>query len=175
MSEPISIRLAATDDAEAVLAIYGPIVAETAISFEDEPPSVEEVTARIARSHVWLVAESGGEVVGYAYAAQFHPRSAYRWSTEVSVYLGPEARGRGIGKELVAHLLDRLRQMGFVNAFAGTTLPNPGSTGLFESFGFEKIAHWQRVGFKLGTWHDVGWWQLRLQEPTVPPPALPGR
>ena len=168
----VTIRSARPEDAAAVLDIYGPIIDETAISFETEVPSLDEVAGRIERSHAWLIAEDEDGVAGYAYASQFHPRAAYRWSTEVSVYLGPEARGRGIGKQLVATLLDRLREMGFVNAFAGTTLPNDASTRLFESLGFERIATWDHVGFKLGSWHDVGWWQLRLQEPAVPPPSL---
>ena len=172
MTDPVSIRPAGPDDAAGVLAVYAPIVRETTISFEAEPPSVEEVAARIAASHVWLVAEAEREVVGYAYAAPFHPRDAYRWSAEVSIYLGPAARGRGIGKRLVGEVLDRLREMGFVNAFAGITLPNPASVRLFESFEFRKIAHWDQAGYKLGAWHDVAWWQLRLRPATVPPPAL---
>ena len=172
MTPAPSIRPAGPGDAAGVLAIYAPIVRESAISFEDEPPSEQQVADRIAASHLWLVAEEGGEIVGYAYAGRFHPRSAYRWSAEISVYLAERARGRGLGKRLVGELLDRLREMGFVNAFAGTTLPNKGSVGLFESFGFEKIAHQHQVGFKLGAWHDVGWWQLRIQPASVPPPEL---
>ena len=155
-----------------MLAIYEPVVTETVISFEEEPPSLEEMAERIATSHLWLAATVQDEIVGYAYAARFHPRSAYRWSVEVSVYLAPEGRGRGIGTQLVGELLERLREMGFVNAFAGIALPNDASVRLVESFGFEKIAHWTQVGFKFGAWHDVGWWQLTLQPPTVPPPAL---
>ncbi len=127
---------------------------------------------RIAASHAWLVAEEDGEVVGYAYAARFHPRAAYRWSAEVSIYLAPEARGRGIGKRLVADLLDRLRAMGFVNAFGGTALPNPASERLLEAFGFKQVALWEHAGFKFDAWHDVSWRQLTLREPTVPPPEL---
>lgn len=145
---------------------------ESAISFEDDVPSPDEIRRRIEESHVWLAALERDEVVGYAYASRFHPRSAYRWSAEVSVYLGPEARGRGVGTQLMRVLLVQLREMGFVNAFAGTTLPNQASASLFESLGFRKIAHWDRVGFKLGAWHDVGWWQLQLQPPSIPPPTL---
>lgn len=144
---------------------------DTTVSFEDEPPSTEEMAGRIEKSHLWLVADRGGEIAGYAYANAFHPRSAYRWSVEVSVYLEPGARGRGVGKHLLGVLLDRLREMGFVNAFGGVALPNDASVGLFESLGFERIAHWDKVGYKFGAWHDVDWWQLRLREPTVPPPS----
>jgi phosphinothricin acetyltransferase len=166
----VTIRDATADDAAAIAAIYAPLVTDTIVSFEEDPPSAEEMADRIAASHVWLVAENDGEVVGYAYGARFHPRAAYRWSTEASIYLAPEARGRGTGKRLVAELLVRLKAMGFVNVFGGTSLPNPASERLLESFGFKKVAHWEHVGFKLDAWHDVSWRQLTLQEPTVPPP-----
>jgi L-amino acid N-acyltransferase YncA len=168
----VAIRDAGAADAAAIAAIYAPLVTDTIISFEEEPPSAEEMARRIAASHAWLVAEEDGRVVGYAYAAQFHARAAYRWSTEVSIYLAPQARGRGIGKQLFAALLERLRDMGFVNAFGGTALPNPASERLLKGFGFKKVAHWDRAGFKFGAWHDVSWRQLELQEPTVPPPEL---
>ena len=166
----MTIRDATADDAAAIAAIYAPLVTDTIVSFEEDPPSAEEMADRIAASHVWLVAENDGEVVGYAYGARFHPRAAYRWSTEASIYLAPEARGRGTGKRLVAELLVRLKAMGFVNVFGGTSLPNPASERLLESFGFKKVAHWEHVGFKFDAWHDVSWRQLTLQEPTVPPP-----
>ena len=166
------IRDATPADATAVAAIYAPLVTETIVSFEEEPPTAAEMAERIAASHVWLVAEEDGEVVGYAYAARFHPRAAYRWSAEASIYMAPEARGRGIGKALVAELLERLKAMGFVNVFGGTALPNPASERLLESFGFKKIAHWEHAGFKFDAWHDVSWRQLTLQKPTVPPPEL---
>ena len=166
------IREATPADAAAIAAIYAPLVTDTIISFEEEPPSADEMAKRIAASHVWLVAEENGEVIGYAYGAQFHPRAAYRWSTEASIYLAPEARGRGIGTRLVTELLERLKEMGFVNVFGGTSLPNPASERLLEAFGFKKIAHWEHVGFKFDEWHDVSWRQLTLQEPTVPPPDL---
>jgi phosphinothricin acetyltransferase len=166
------IRDATPADAAVIAAIYAPMVTDSIISFEEEPPSPEEMAERIAASHVWLVAEEDGKVVGYAYAAPFHPRAAYRWAVEVSIYLAPEARGHGLGKELLTPLLQRLREMGFVQAFGGTALPNPASERLLESFGFKKIAHWERVGFKFDAWHDVSWRQLTLQEPSVPPPEL---
>jgi L-amino acid N-acyltransferase YncA len=90
----------------------------------------------------------------------------------VSVYLAEGGRGRGIGRKLLSELLERLTEAGFVNAFAGIALPNSASVGLFEAFGFERIAQQKNVGFKLGAWRDVGWWQLQLRDPTVPPPRL---
>ena len=170
-----SIRVASVIDAEAIRDIYRPYVLGTAISFEERPPSVGEMAERIAAGHLWLVAEDGTGVLGYAYAAPFHRRPAYRWSVEVSIYLSDPATGRGIGKALLGELLDRIRTDGFVNAFAGTTLPNARSIALFESFGFKKVAHQEKVGFKRGAWHDVVWMELQLRERSVPPPALPPR
>jgi phosphinothricin acetyltransferase len=166
------IRPVAAGDVEAIHAIYAPIVRETIVSFETQAPSAAELGTRIDKSHEWLVCERESRVVGYAYAAPFHDRAGYKWSVEVSIYLGPDARGSGLGKELLSALLDRLKERGFVNAFAGIALPNPASVRLFESFGFEAVARHRQVGFKLGGWHDVGWWQLRLNPPTNPPPAV---
>ena len=166
------IRPAAARDVTDVLAIYEPIVRDTTISFETEPPDEMEMAARISWSHEWLVFELNSKVIGYAYAARFHPRSAYRWATEISIYLAADARGSGVGRQLLAELLDRLARRGFVNAFAGIALPNPVSVRLFESLGFEKIALWSKVGFKFDAWHDVGWWQRQLRAPTIPPPQL---
>lgn len=168
------IREATADDAAAVATIYRPFVEETVVSFETEAPTSDEMRARIEGSIRWLVAEEEGSVVGYAYAAPFHRRAAYRWSVEVSVYLAPTARRRGTGWALMTELLGRLETMGYINAFAGTTLPNEASVALFGSLGFERIATQRKVGFKLGAWHDVGWWQLQLRQPPVPPPDLPG-
>lgn len=168
----VIIRPASTDDAHGVLDIYRPFVTDTAVSFEEDPPSIEEMGDRIAASHVWLVAETLSDICGFAYAAPFHKRPAYRWSVEVSIYLAADARGRGVAKKLLQELLDRLASLGFVNAFAGTTLPNPASVALFESFGFKQIALQETAGFKLGAWRDVGWWQLQVRDPSVPPPSL---
>jgi phosphinothricin acetyltransferase len=172
--EGVAIRNATKRDITAILSVYAPYVTDTVVSFEDRVPSVDEMETRMEESHVWVVAEEGEALIGFAYAAPFHRRGAYRWSVEVSVYLESGVRGRGIGRALVTHVLERVRASGFVNAFAGTTLPNEASVGLFESIGFTKIAHQREVGYKLGHWHDVGWWQLRLREPEVPPPTLPG-
>ncbi len=168
----MKIRSATPADAHAVIEIYAPYVLTTAVSFEEEPPTIDEMAGRIQQSCAWLVAEDDEGIHGLAYAAPFHRRPAYRWSVEVSIYLEADATGQGLGKRLLADLLDELRDGGYVNAFAGTTLPNPASITLFESFGFEKVAHQRMVGFKLGRWHDVGWWQLHIVEPSVPPPEL---
>jgi phosphinothricin acetyltransferase len=169
------VRDATSDDAAAVQAVYAPYVTDTAISFELEIPTDAEMARRIEQAWAWLVCERDGTVLGYAYAAPFHARAAYAWSAEVSIYIDRTQHRSGIGRELLTALLERLRELGIVNAIAGIALPNPASQGLFESFGFERAATYEAIGYKLDRWHDVGWWQLRLQEPTVPPPALPRR
>jgi phosphinothricin acetyltransferase len=169
---PDDIRPATPEDAEAIASIYAPFVRYTAISFETEVPDVREIRRRMSRAISWLVSERGDSTVGYAYAAPLRSRAAYAWSVEVSVYISEPVRGSGVGGALLDALLRLLSDRGFVNAFAGTTLPNAASVALFESRGFRPTGTEQEVGFKLGSWHDVGWWQRRLQAATVPPPQL---
>jgi L-amino acid N-acyltransferase YncA len=162
-----SIRLATEQDAEAVRAIYAPVVEKTAISFEMDPPSREEMARRIreiSARYPFLMGEGG-----YAYASAHHARAAYRWAVDVSIYLAPEARGRGLGRALYTRLFTILRAQGFYCAFAGVALPNPASVGLHEAFGFKPIGIYHAVGFKFGQWHDVGWWELTLRERDATP------
>ncbi|HEX3735927.1 MAG TPA: GNAT family N-acetyltransferase [Solirubrobacterales bacterium] len=167
-------------DSAACAAIYAPSVAATPISFELVPPDAAELARRIAgyaATHQFLVAESGGEVVGYAYACRWAARPAYRWAVESSVYVDSRHQGRGIGRALYAELFDRLRAQGFRIVVAGITLPNPASIALHESIGFEPIGALRDIGWKAGTWHDVGYWQLYLEPPgegTPPEPTPPG-
>jgi phosphinothricin acetyltransferase len=173
----ILVRLAEPPDAAEVQTIYAPIVASTPISFEVEPPTVAEMARRIARTmpaHPWLVAEDHGRLAGYAYAGPFRSRPAYRWSVEVSAYVHPDWRRHGVGRSLYAALLAVLALQGFREACAGITLPNPASVGLHQALGFVPVGVYRRVGWKLGAWHDVGWWQRSLiassQEPGEPQP-----
>jgi L-amino acid N-acyltransferase YncA len=159
------VRAASEEDAAACAAIYAPYVRDTAITFELEPPSAAEMAERIAaasRDHAWLVFEEGGRVVGYAYGSRFHPRAAYRWACEVSVYLELGRRRTGAGRALYEALLARLTERGFRIAVAGTTLPNEASVGLHRAMGFEPVGTYRRIGYKHGAWHDVAWTQLML-------------
>ncbi len=167
------IRAASERDAEACAAIYAPYVTDTAITFEAEPPSVEEMAGRIAvasHSHAWLVCEDREQVVGYAYGAVFHRRAAYRWACEVSVYLEPGRRRTGAGRALYEALFSRLAARGFRTAMAGMTLPNEASVGLHRAMGFEPVGTYRRIGFKHGAWHDVAWTQRVLAVGEDPPP-----
>jgi L-amino acid N-acyltransferase YncA len=166
------IRLAASNDAAGVQAIYAPIVRETAISFELEPPTVGEMQTRILKTlenMPWLVCERRGGILGYVYAGQHRTRPAYQWSVDVSVYVHTDARRLGVGQALYRSLFALLALQGFYQAYAGITLPNPASVGLHESLGFQPVGVYRTVGYKLGAWHDVGWWQLSLRERETPP------
>jgi L-amino acid N-acyltransferase YncA len=163
----LSIRVATADDADAVAAIYAPIVASTAISFELQPPTVADMRARIAATierFPWLVCvDDAGRVSGYAYAGRHRERPAYRWAVDTTVYVRDDARRRGVGRALYEDLVVRLVDLGYFQAFAGITLPNAASVGLHEALGFEPIGVYRNVGFKMGAWHDVGWWQRSLR------------
>lgn len=172
----IEIRKARPEDAAAIQAIYAPIVAGTAISFEEVPPSIEEMRQRIVttlRTYPYLVAERDGRLVGYAYASQHRARAAYRWAVDVTVYIADGERRSGVGRSLYAELLPILARQGFNAAYAGIALPNAGSVGLHEQLGFRHIGGtFPQVGFKLGQWHDVGYWRLELAAP-ISSPANP--
>jgi L-amino acid N-acyltransferase YncA len=166
------IRPATPADAPGVQAIYAPVVRETAISFELEPPTVEEIEKRILKTleqMPWLVCEHHGDILGYVYASQHRTRPAYQWSVDISVYVHPNARRLGVGQALYRSLFSLLTLQGFYQAYAGITLPNPASVGLHESLGFQPVGVYRAVGYKLGAWHDVGWWQLALKERVTPP------
>ena len=170
----MKVRVATEGDAAACAAIYAPYVTDTAITFETEPPTVEQMAARIAtaeRTHAWLVLEDleAGRVVGYAYAGPFKARPAYRWSCEVSIYLEIGRRRTGGGRLLYEALFPRLVERGYRTAVAGMTLPNEASAGLHRAVGFEPVGtHW-RIGWKHGRWHDVTWMQRTLAEAADPP------
>ena len=174
---PNAIRLADAGDVEAMLAIYAPVVENTAISFELVPPSADEFGARLANAlarYPWLVCEIGGEVAGYAYAGEFKTRAAYQWSVETTVYVRADRRRLGVGRAVYASLFACLRIQGFRAAYAGIALPNAASVALHESMGFERVGVYPKVGYKLGAWRDVGWWRLALADaPDDPPPAPP--
>jgi phosphinothricin acetyltransferase len=161
---PARVRPATAADAAACVEIYRPYVLDTAITFETDVPTVDRIVdARVM--HEWLVLEVDGEVTGYAYAHQFNSRAAYQWSVETSVYLAQDRLRSGGGRMLYAELLRRLTERGFRRAFAGIAQPNDASNALHHAFGFRPAGHYRHVGWKLGAWHDVQWWQLDLLGP----------
>jgi L-amino acid N-acyltransferase YncA len=174
---PVKIRSADPErDAAACAAIYAPYVEASATSFEAEPPTAAELAERIERTgatHPWLVAESDGEILGFAYACEHRARAAYRWAVDVSIYLAEANRGKGLGRALYEALFERLREQRFRVACAGVTLPNEASVRLHESLGFTPVGVYRRIGWKAGAWHDVGWWQLDLCPGGEDPPGEP--
>jgi L-amino acid N-acyltransferase YncA len=165
--EGVRVRAAAAEDAEAVASIYNHYVANTVVTFEEEAVSASEIVRRLGEVHAaslpWLVAERDGLLVGYAYATRWRPRRAYRFSTEVTVYVHPEHGAQGIGSALYTRLLVDVRDRGIHAAMGGIALPNEASVRLHEKFDFKKVAHFEAVGFKFGRWIDVGYWQRVLQ------------
>ena len=159
------IRLARPEDAQGMLDIYAPVVRGTFISFELEPPTLEEMRGRVEKTletHPWLVYEHGGRLAGYAYASRHRERHAYQWSVDVSCYVHPQFRGQGIGARLYRALLGILKRQGFQCAYAGIALPNEASVRLHESFGFVHRGTIREVGWKFGRWIDTGFRQLEL-------------
>lgn len=171
------IRIATPADAPAIQAIYAPVVENTIISFETEPPTVEEMAGRIKKTlefFPYLACEYRGEVIGYVYATKHRERAAYQWAVDVTAYIREDFRGKGVGKALYTALKGLLAGQGFYHAYAGIALPNPASVGLHESVGFKPLGVYHQVGYKLGGWHDVGWWELQIQPLELPPrPLLP--
>ncbi len=172
----LTIRVATADDAAGVHAIYAPLVRDTAISFETEPPTVDEMRARILATlprFPWLVAvDEAGTLAGYVYAGRHAERAAYRWGADVTVYIHASRRGQGVGRALYTALFAQLQRQGYCMAYAGITQPNAASVGLHEAMGFTRIGVFDNAGYKHGRWHGVGWWQRVLQLPAQPAEPL---
>ncbi|MBW4634807.1 MAG: GNAT family N-acetyltransferase [Iphinoe sp. HA4291-MV1] len=169
------IRLASEQDAKQVLEIYAPFCGDSPVSFEVQPPTLDEMQQRIAKvlqMLPWLVCEHDGEVLGYVYAIPHRDRTAYQWAVDVSVYIHKAARRSGIGRALYTSLFKILVLQDYYSAYGGVTLPNIGSERLHEVMGFQLIGIYQGVGYKCGAWHDVGWYELSLQ-PRSPNPKPP--
>ncbi|TDO99408.1 arsinothricin resistance N-acetyltransferase ArsN1 family B [Marinomonas balearica] len=160
------IRNATQNDAAKIAAIYNHYIAKTVITFEEEPVSIIDIVERVQNVQSldlpWIVVEVDGEVAGYAYAAHWHKRSAYRFSVEATVYLSPCHSGKGLGTLLYQALFDKLRHSNIRTVIGCIALPNDASISLHEKLGMKKIGHFEEVGYKFGHWWDVGYWQLTL-------------
>jgi L-amino acid N-acyltransferase YncA len=170
-----TVRPARPADAALIREIYAPAVLDSAISFEEELPTEQEIVGRMSARPAmpWLVAEVDGVLAGYAYASPHRQRAAYRWSADCSVYLAPAFHRQGIGRLLYDSLFSQMRALGYVAMFAGIALPNEASVGLHERMGFVPVGVYRSVGFKHGRWRDVGWWTLPLVAEPPPDPAEP--
>ncbi len=167
----LAIRDAVAADVPAMLEIYAPFVQKTAVSFEYEVPSEEEFRQRLQEHQKllpWLVYEQDGRVLGYAYAGLPFERAAYRWNAEVSCYLAPEARRRGIGRQLYAQLEHILTALGYRRVYSVVTSANAASLAFHQALGFTEAARFLNVGFKLGRWYDVIWLEKLLPQAEDP-------
>lgn len=169
------IRLANEKDAAGILAIYAPYIQNTSFTFETELPSIEAFAEKINTYLInwpWLVCETDGIIAGYAYATRYRERVAYQWCTESSVYIHDNYLRAGIARALYTALFEILKRQGFRNVYAVINLPNDRSVAFHESCGFKYFATYEKVGYKLGKWKNVGWWQLSINdyedEPATP-------
>jgi L-amino acid N-acyltransferase YncA len=171
------IRLATVADGAVLAAIYAPSVQERVTSFELEPPDAAEMGRRVlaltARTP-WLVCVHRDAIIGYAYASPHRERPAYAWSVDVSAYVHSDVHRAGVARALYTSLFAVLVLQGFRNAYAGITLPNLASVKLHEAVGFTPVGVYRSVGYKLGQWHDVAWFERALAPHDVePPPPRP--
>jgi L-amino acid N-acyltransferase YncA len=168
----VLVRAARTGDFEAIAAILEPLIRHTAIHFAYQPLSAAELRdawGRLRETYPFLVAEAGGEVVGFTKAGPWRERAAYLWTPECGVYVREDRKRTGVGRVLYARLFDILRQQGFHSVMAGIALPNDPSVRLHEAFGFVAVGQVPRAGWKHGRWHEVGFWQKDLAEAGTAP------
>ncbi len=168
------IRCATEADAASLVAIYAPYVA-TAVTFETSVPSVAEFARRIrdiSSFYPYLVCETEGRLVGYAYAHRMYERAAYDWDVELSVYVAQGEGAKGVGSALYEALIPLLRKQHIVNLYALISLPNEASVALHRKFGFRELGVWRRTGYKDGAWHDVLCMEAQVGETDTAPQPL---
>lgn len=168
----VNVRMANPSDAAGILSIYSPYIENTSFTFETEVPTIEQFQKRIEtylKKWPWIVCEIDGLIAGYVYGTGYRERTAYQWSCECSVYIHDKFKGKGIGKNLYEALFKILQSQGFNNVYAVINLPNEPSVKLHEICGFEWFATYEKVGYKLGLWKNVGWWRLKLNDYNLEP------
>ncbi len=166
----MSVRLAKKEDLPRILSIYAPYITDTTVSFEYTVPTPEEFEKRfcaITAQFPWLVWEEDGEVLGYAYGSAPFDRAAYGWCVESSIYLAPEAKGRGIGRQLQTVLEEILKLQGYRILYALITSENTASLAFHKAVGFSPCAEFKSCGFKFGRQHSVIWLQKTLNTQKV--------
>lgn len=171
-TKKIIIRRAVLDDAKALLRIYSPYVSKTAITFEYEVPMLEEFTNRMRhtlKKYPYLVAESDGEIVGYAYAGAFKARAAYDWAVETTVYVDNTRKKQGIGKQLYAALEKILARQNILNLYACIAYPqiedeylSKDSVEFHQHLGYQKVGEFHKCGYKFHRWYDMVWMEKKI-------------
>jgi phosphinothricin acetyltransferase len=164
----IRIRYGEARDAAVLNDLYNPYILETPITFETEPWMLQQRLDWLSRfketgPYRLLVAEQDGALLGFANSHRYHERAAYSTTIETSVYCDPVATGQGIGTKLYAALFEALKDEPLHMAIAGVTLPNPASEAIHRRFGFQPVGVTHAVGFKLGRYWDVAWFEKRLE------------
>ena len=172
------IRPATEADVPALLNIYAPYIETTTYTFEYRVPTLEEFTDRfrtITAGYPWLVWEEDGQILGYAYGSQAFERAAYSWDADMSIYLDPQAMGRGIGARLYKAVEDILYEQGYHALYGLVTHTNPGSCAFHRAMGYREFARHPKTGFKFGQWLDLIWFEKRLRDenPTEFPISWP--
>ncbi len=168
------IRMATEADIPEILGIYGPYVLTTTNSFEYRVPTLQEFQARFAHittQFPWLVWEEEGKVLGYAYASLPFSRTAYQWSCEVSIYLAPQARKKGIGKKLYQALEYILFAQGYRTIYSVVTSENQDSLDFHTHVGYREIARMPNIGMKFGRWLGTVWLEKRANSVDIPQEA----
>ena len=170
----ITIRMANPADAQALLNIYAPYVINTAITFEYDVPSVEEFASRIAHTlekYPYLIAEEGGNILGYAYASPFHDRPAYDWAVETSIYVDQNIKHRGIGRKLHDALESTLREQGILNMNACIAYPpeedehlDKNSVEFHAHMGYRLVGEFYKCGYKFNRWYNMVWMEKLIGE-----------
>lgn len=160
------IRPAAIADAQSIADIYNPYVLNSVASFEEAAVSTGQMEERLRNVSTcdlpWLIAEQHGEVLGFAYAAPWKSRSAYRFTAEITIYLKESAVGQKLGSQLYEALFALLKTKGIHVVLACIALPNPASVALHEKMDMRKTADFSETGFKFDHWVDIGYWQRNL-------------
>lgn len=167
-----TIRLAEKQDVTGILEIYAPFILDTAVTFEESVPEEESFWERIQGIMAelpFLVCEIDGRIAGYAYASGYRSRASYRWTKEVSVYIHPDFQRKKVAHALYTSLNEMVRYQGIADLLAIITMPNEPSVAFHEYFGYRKCAEFSKVGYKMGQWQNVGWFELFLQDESKPP------
>lgn len=168
----IKIRIVTPDDAGQLLDIYTPYVLHTAITFEYQPPTIEEFAQRIQKTLTrfpYLAAVQDGEILGYVYASPFHDRPAYDWAVETSIYIRSDCKRMGIGRKLHQALEDVLREQGILNMNACIAYPQTedeyltrDSVHFHSRLGYRMVGQFFQCGYKFGRWYDMVWMEKHI-------------